>query len=498
MHAFICDAASQVGACQPVHAAQNEVHDLHRRVDNPQRLGRLGKGQGEEPLIEFGDDPLLAGRIVNARAALVDRLVEALQLLGLRLQVGSIQYPEHPAHHLRHRVLGREVVAVEDRIEDRLGHQVLREHVDRGFRGDRVVEIGSQSRQEMLKLARHLGVLHPLGQALTVTGRNVGNILGPLLPVTPRADLLDQAGVDRLPPLAERPQVEGRLLMRRSTGGVAVVGGSPKGVDDGDLVRLGLVEIDLVDHGVEALIVSAQRLKHLPHHPEGVIVRQDVLGRHPGWDRHRQDDVAVLLTRRQAHYPSHRLDDVHLGLARGQEHDRIQGRDVHTLGQAPGVGQDSAGHGCLLRLRCRRCLPGWRRRAQVAREPGQQAVALHDVHGAVHVANLHGAQPLLSRGIGVDAVRVVGQLRHLGFVGEREPVVLGHVPEGRGEALRGLNVAGEGHRRAHRLDVPAVVGRVHTALGQGVPAADDPGGVVERELAVLSQGGLHLIGDLVL
>ena len=80
-------------------------------------------------------------------------------------------------------------------------------------------------------------------------------------------------------------------------------------------------------------------------------------------------------------------------------------------------------------------MPGRRRRTQVAREPGQQAVALHDVHGAVHVANLHGAQPLLSRGIGVDAVRVVGQLRHLGFVGEREPVVLGHVPEGGGEAL---------------------------------------------------------------
>ena len=91
VHAFICDAAPQVGACQPVHAAQNEVHDLHRRVDDPQRLGRLGKGQGEEPLVEFGDDPLLAGRIVNARAALADRLVEALQLLGLRLQVGSIQ-----------------------------------------------------------------------------------------------------------------------------------------------------------------------------------------------------------------------------------------------------------------------------------------------------------------------------------------------------------------------------------------------------------------------
>ena len=51
------------------------------------------------------------------------------------------------------------------------------------------------------------------------------------------------------------------------------------------------------------------------------------------------------------------------------------------------------------------------------------------------MANLHGTQPLLSRGIGVDAVRVVGQLRHLGFVGEREPVVLDHLAEGGGETV---------------------------------------------------------------
>ena len=279
VHTLICDAAPQVSACQPVHAAQNEVHDLHRRVDDPQRLGRLGKGQGEEPLVELGDDPLLARSVVNASAALTHRLIEALQPLGLRLQVGAVQHPEHPTHHLRHRVLGREVIAIEDRIEDRLGHQMLGEHVDRRLRGDRVIEIGAQSRQETLELAGYLGVFYSLGQALTVTGRNIGHVLGPLLPVTPRADLLDHPGVDRLPPPAQRPQVEGRLLRRRSAGGIAVVAAwSPEGIDDGDLVRLGLVEVDLVDHGVEALIMRAQRLQHLPHHAKRVIVRQDVLG----------------------------------------------------------------------------------------------------------------------------------------------------------------------------------------------------------------------------
>ena len=227
---------------------------------------------------------------------------------------------------------------------------MLGEHVDRRLRGDRVVEIGAQSRQETLEFAGHLGFLHSLGQARTVTGRDIGHVLGPLLPVTPRADLLDHPGVDRLPPPAQRPQVEGRLLRRRSAGGIVVAARSSEGIDDGDLVRLGLVEVDLVDHGVEALIMRAQRLQHLPHHAKRVIVRQDVLGRHPSRDRHRQDDVAVLLPRRQAHYPPHGLNDVHLGLARGQEHDRVQGRDVHTLGQAAGVRQDPTGHGRPLRL----------------------------------------------------------------------------------------------------------------------------------------------------
>ena len=36
MHALIGYTASQVGAGQPVHAAQNEVDDLYRRVDDPQ------------------------------------------------------------------------------------------------------------------------------------------------------------------------------------------------------------------------------------------------------------------------------------------------------------------------------------------------------------------------------------------------------------------------------------------------------------------------------
>ena len=86
----------------------------------------------------------------------------------------------------------------------------------------------------------------------------------------------------------------------------------PEGVNNGDPVRLGTIEVDLVDHGVEALVVGAQCLEHFPHHPEDIVVRQHLLGRHTRRDCHRQDDVAVLLARGQAHDPPHGLDDIHL------------------------------------------------------------------------------------------------------------------------------------------------------------------------------------------
>ena len=215
VHALVAHRAPEVLAGQPVHAAQDEVDDLHRRVHDAQGLSRLPERQGEEPLVQLGDDPLLALGVVDARAALAHRGVEALQLLGLRLQVGAVEQGEHPPHHLGHRVGGREVVAVEHGVEDRLGHQVLREHVDRRVRGDRIVEVGPQRRQEALELAGHPRVHHPLRQTRTVAGCDPGHVARPLLPVPARAHLLHEPGVDGLLPLAQGVQVERPLNRSR-------------------------------------------------------------------------------------------------------------------------------------------------------------------------------------------------------------------------------------------------------------------------------------------
>ena len=50
----------KLGAQQVVHALQDEVHDLDRRVNNAQPLGHLWEGVAEELVIKLDDDLLLA------------------------------------------------------------------------------------------------------------------------------------------------------------------------------------------------------------------------------------------------------------------------------------------------------------------------------------------------------------------------------------------------------------------------------------------------------
>ena len=63
-------------------AADDEVDDLDRRVDDAEGLGSARESELEELLVEFGDDLLLALGVVDALGAQPDRLVERLQGLG--------------------------------------------------------------------------------------------------------------------------------------------------------------------------------------------------------------------------------------------------------------------------------------------------------------------------------------------------------------------------------------------------------------------------------
>ena len=206
--------------------------------------------------------------------------------------------------------MSRELVAGEQSVEHRRGDQVLREHRDRVIAADRVIEVVLQPLVELRERLSHRGV-GPVNQDLDPSDQgsgDIGDVLGPVLPVGAGTDLVDDAGVDRLLPLRQREQ---RHLRRqppavesvpvRNSGsrvriGVATAGGAGAltvadalrvlrrradvptekliGTLPGGLQFRRGIQRDRVDHRVEAVVVGAQSVEDLPHHLESAIVRQ--------------------------------------------------------------------------------------------------------------------------------------------------------------------------------------------------------------------------------
>ena len=120
---------------------------------------------------------------------------------------------------------------------------------------------------------------------------DVGDVGGPVLPVGAGADLVDDPGVDRVAPLSTArtaPAASAVSLARRSAVGSSVSGSSSSVradvrteqlVDAFAGLRVALVQLDPVDHRVEAVVVGAQRLEDLPDDLVPLVVGQRLRGR---------------------------------------------------------------------------------------------------------------------------------------------------------------------------------------------------------------------------
>ena len=108
---------------------------------------------------------------------------------------------------------------------------------------------------------------------------DVGDVLGPGLPVAALADLAHDPGVHRvaeaLEAVVERQLLLGpRFPVRAFAVDVDVVlcRWTRGDVDDVEPWGLALVELDAVDHRVETVVVGPQRLQHLPHDLVALVV----------------------------------------------------------------------------------------------------------------------------------------------------------------------------------------------------------------------------------
>ena len=77
---------------------EDEVHDLHRRVDHAHALGRAREGRLEKVVVELDDQFLLGGRVGQPLGAAADGGVELLQALGLAVDLRLVQ-PGNDALH---------------------------------------------------------------------------------------------------------------------------------------------------------------------------------------------------------------------------------------------------------------------------------------------------------------------------------------------------------------------------------------------------------------
>ena len=446
--ALVGEARPEMAAQSVVGRAQDEVDDLHRRVDDAQRLGRLRQRLREEALVELGDDALLAAGVVDALGAELHVGVEALEGLGLLPERMVAESFEQGLHRLRDGIRANEVVIAEERVEDRTGDEVLGDHGQRIIDRDAVVQVGAQPCQELLEDGRQaeIRIGDQRADPRLVLPGNLCDVGRPVLPVVAGADLLDDLRVDGAAQLVDG-EVEGELprLLALAARDLVALLAQPDRLDL-DHVRRLVVQVEFVDDGVQAIVVGPQRVQDLPDDLEALVVGQRVLGRDAGRDPDREDHVAEPLSGRLAHHAPDGLDHVDHRVARLEEDDGVEGGHVDALGEAAGVRQDPADLGL------RRLL-----------QPLEQVLALEGVEAAVHVLHFRRERPL-----------AVGR------------VALGHLGEELLELLGVRDRGGEGDRGLHRDRVVLREGlAAGVAFGESVQAADDPRCVVELELVVL-------------
>ena len=125
-----------------VDAVDDEVDDLDRRVDDAQPLGHPRERVAEELVVQLDDDLLLALRVVDARRAHLHAVIERCERVGFLVQMWCCCSTSSTAlHRLRHGLLAGEAVVGEQRLEHRLGDQMLGQHLDDVVVGDASVQV---------------------------------------------------------------------------------------------------------------------------------------------------------------------------------------------------------------------------------------------------------------------------------------------------------------------------------------------------------------------
>ncbi len=334
MHALAAQRLAELGLQNVVDAVDDEIHHLYRGVDNAEALGHFRESVAEKLVVQFHHDFLFAFGIGDAFGAQLHTGIELFQCVGFFVQPVFLQHIQHALYGQRHGVVLGKTVAFEQRIKHGFGDQVLGQHFNDFAVADAVVQVVTQFMGKAVEglLFFAVGrVFQNGGDAVDMGAGNLGNVIGPVFPVAAVAAFLHHLGIQGAFDFAYfKLQSEVVFLgvffyrlanAETALAGVAFfLGDRPvlfvlDFVSDGDHFHFGFViarQFQLVDHGVEAVIVRAQGLQHLPHHAVGLVVIQRFMRLDARRNHHRQDHITALLARRVAHHAPHRLHHIHL------------------------------------------------------------------------------------------------------------------------------------------------------------------------------------------
>ena len=367
VHPVVVEVRAELLLHEVRHRAVDEVHHLDRRIDDAELFLKLRESRFEELLEEVLDDGLALGRGLDVAHADLHRLVEVLEGASRRAHPVLVERIDHRGHRPGDRVVFREfvddvprvVADRKERVEDRLRHDVLSEHVDDFF----VRKLAVQRRLQFLleALERRAGRFAFAEDLLDVSDllfAEEAHVLSPVAPLTSIADALQDTAADVLlehfvafkeAPLASgvgrafglRPSFAFRtgcagdlrffveLLFREA--------------HDLDLVRVDLAELR-VHRRTELVVDRLQGPEHLPNDVEFLIVVQSIFAREPGRRHDGEDDVTALLTRvgRDAHDAAHGLNDLDLRLAGRKKEHRVERRHVDPFRKATHIEENLA------------------------------------------------------------------------------------------------------------------------------------------------------------
>ena len=141
MNALIIERAVKLIPQNIVHALDDEVNDLNRRIDDTELCDLFRQSVLEELLIKLYDDLLLSLSVINALSTFLNAQIELVECFLLLVERLFVKDSKHILHNTRYGIALDKLIVLKESIENRFCDHVLGKHFDSIGGLDRRIEV---------------------------------------------------------------------------------------------------------------------------------------------------------------------------------------------------------------------------------------------------------------------------------------------------------------------------------------------------------------------